>query len=176
MQKHCTEPRFICTVKLNKGSIMEIKRVSIHEKMANSRALDCFIFSLVHPNIDGVKNVLGYDGSFSGVNKVMFLGKMNLFFSELSNVHIEDVVVNRGVCMDTLPGADVIEIRYAKSRSFFDEHGRNPNDLGEPRDGDEIVLRFAVSLCDGRINNISSTKLFKASEMCQTDNLMLNLN
>ena len=155
---------------------MEINRVSIHEKMANSRALDCFIFSLVHPNIDGIKNVLDYNGNFLGGNKIMFLGKMNLFFSELKSVNIEDVIVNRGVCMDTLPGADVIEIRYAKSSSFFNEHGKNPNKLGEPRDYDEIVLRFAVSLLRGNINRISTTKIFKASEMFQTDHLMANLN
>ena len=155
---------------------MKIKRVSYYEKIANSKALDCFMFSLVHPNIDAVKNVLDNDGEFLGKDKIMFLGKMNSFFYKLKNENIVNVSINRGICLDKMAGSDVLEIRYAKSSSFFDEFDNNPNELGDAKHEDEIVVRFSVSLLHGKVVRIGSARKYRKTENCQTDNLMLNLN
>jgi len=106
----------------------------------------------------------------------MFLGKMNNFFYKLKNENIVNVSINRGICLDKMAGSDVLEIRYAKSSSFFDEFDNNPNELGDAKHEDEIVVRFSVSLLHGKVVRIGSARKYRKTENCQTDNLMLNLN
>ena len=43
---------------------MKVKRVSFHECKANSKTLDCLMFSFVHPNLDVLKNQLDDNGLF----------------------------------------------------------------------------------------------------------------
>ena len=156
--------------------MQRVTKTSPIEKSMNSRVLDIFMFSFIEPSLDGLKDALHDEGSFLGCSKSHYLAKIQKFFYALNDKKMNQVIVNRGICLDTLPGADVLEIRY-RNHSVVEDNDKYPlKKLGQKADPDEYVLRFAILFEDGKINRVCKTRHFVDDLNYTSDSVLDNKN
>lgn len=154
----------------------KVTTVTIFEKHTNSRALDVFMFSFIEPCLDGLKDCLHADGEFLGYSKHLFIAKTQKLFYSLNDKNVKRVFVNRGICLDSIPGADVLEIRFALEGFEFDDLGCYTKELGDGADQFEIVLRFSFEFKDGKIFKVCKTKSFTGGLNYKSESILENLN
>lgn len=153
-----------------------VTKTSPIEQSMNSRMLDIFMYSFIEPSLDGLKDALHDDGSFVGFSKDHFIAKVQKLFYSLDKHRIKRVIVNRGICLDTIPGADVLELRFASEDYEFDEFGSSPKKLGDKAGGDEVVLRFAFHFDEGKIKKVSRTRRFIDGLNFKAESILDNKN
>jgi hypothetical protein len=133
---------------------VQITKASIDEQMSNSRFLRYFEFAFVSNDVGTLREKLHANGIFfgkyskektAGIFYKMFFGSKGIH--ELFNVH-----VNRGIALDGIPGAEVVEFRF----SDVDPHSPKRREFGDPADKaiNERVFRFCFEFRDDLIYRI----------------------
>ncbi len=153
---------------------MIITKTTRIERAKNSATLDQFMYSMFDLNIYGVQKVLEDDGNFLGKSKMAFVSNLNSKFIELKDKDICGINVHSGISIDTLPGCDVIEIRFVTNPDLLDENGiffSKPND---PAQTGEHILRYVLKMKDGKICTIRRTSKFIAVQNYGDEQLSFN--
>lgn len=146
---------------------ISIIKSSASEQRQYSRLTNYFVHAFNGSNVDAIKDMLHDDGLFLGkYSKSRMLGEFyNMFFGK---DHIKYIFhhsrVNRGISLDKLPGAEVVEIRTSN-----DEFSKPK--LGEPADPkkEERVFRFCFRFKDDLIYDIQVPKHFIESAELLSD-------
>lgn len=154
---------------------MFIHKTTREERLKNGAVLDKIMFSLFDANATAIKEILSERGTFLGNNKIQFLSKLNSYFVFLKDKGIKGVGIHFGICVDTLPGCEVMEVRYALSNNLLNEEGlyfsKAMSSLGE---GEEMI-RFAFRLRNGKVEEIKSSGKYLLKKPNEIDD-DLNLN
>jgi hypothetical protein len=155
---------------------MLIQKTTQEDRMKNTQAFDQLLYSFFDLNILGIKRVLHDEGVFAEKGKVHFLARLNSKFNEIKEQEILGINVFNGISLDTLPGCEVLEVRYALNGELLDENGfyvvipKTP-----PREG-EVVIRYAFRFEAGKVVEIQSSRAFvQINKLCGAeDKILLN--
>ena len=138
--------------------------------------MDQLIFSLYDLNIPGLKRVLCDDGEFFGKTKMAFIARLNSKFNQLKEGGICGISLHCGICLDFLPGCEIIEVRYALSENLFDENGMYWSQLGFPQRKGEVIIRFACKYSDGKVSKICLSRKFIPYNKKETESIEISNN
>ena len=141
--------------------------ISEKEKLKNSMILKKFQAAFLSRDMEDLDSILDESGSY--FRKMSKGGVMAYFYrcfkETRSIVKTMNIVVNKGFSSDTKPCQPVLEFRFPE----FDPFTGNDYDLERPLGAEpnamrnELVYRFAFSLCDGKIVSIRIPKACKES-------------
>lgn len=139
---------------------MFIQKTTRQERVKNTHLIDQLDFCFFDRNIAGIKSVLSDKGVFLGKSKLAFLSSLNSLFIELREKGVCGVNIHSGICIDTLPGCEVIEVRYALSSDLLDENGAYFTSAKCPERKGEVVLRLALQFSQGEVISIRRTNAY----------------
>lgn len=145
---------------------ISIIKSSASEQRQYSRLTSYFVHAFNGSNVDAIKDMLHEDGLFLGkYSKTRMLGEFyNMFFGKDHMKYIfHHTRVNKGIALDKLPGAEVIEIRICNDEFL-------KRKLGEPADPkkEERVFRFCFRFKDDLIYDIQvPTRFIESAEILQ---------
>ena len=148
---------------------MLIQKTTKSERLKNGATLDQLMFSFFDLSILGFKRVLSEKGMYLGKSKMEFLSRLNTRFNKLKEQEICGIGIHSGICIDYMPGCEVIEIRYATSHDLLDENGAfssTPNTVKRPG---EVVIRFAFQMKEGKVTCIKKTGEYLVIKPCHVD-------
>jgi len=137
---------------------ISIIKSSLIEQRQNSNLTNYFLHAFNGCNVDAIKDMLHEDGVFLGKysKEKMAAVFYNIFFGK---DHLDYIFhhsrINKGIAIDKIPGAEVIEIRMSNNE-------RSTSKLGEPVDPkiEERVYRFCFRFQDEKIIEIEIPKHF----------------
>ena len=116
-----------------------------------------FIFCLIDNKTPLAVDLLADDGVFWGSSKLCFLSRINTILSPLK-IGEYTLVVHDGISLGSLPGSQVIEVRFLYDvKTFRGEDLQFPG-LGAPARENEIVLGFAIFVEGDHITRITRPK------------------
>ena len=152
---------------------MLIQKTTRAERIKNTVAMDQLMFSFFDINILGIKRLLCEDGDFLGKTKMIFLASLNTKFNELKEKGICGISIHTGICLDQLPGCEVLEVRYASSEKLLDENGMFWSQLGSPQRKEEGIIRYAFKHSDGKVCKICLTRKFIPNNKKETESIQM---
>lgn len=155
---------------------MKIQKTTQTERLKNTQAMDQLLYSFFDTNILGFKRILCEEGKFLGKPKMSFLAHLNTKFNELKEKGICGIGIHTGICLDRLPGCEILEVHYALSDELLDENGMFWCELGAPQRKGEIIIRFAFQLNDGKVCDIQSTRIFIPLNKKEMEESQINYN
>ena len=139
---------------------MKIQKTTPVERLKNDLMLTQLTYMFYAASVDGFDKLLSEEGNFLNLSKMRFLANLNGYFNGLQNGQIFGVCVLHGICLDSLPGCEMLEIRYATEYGLIDDNGVYmfpPN--SELREG-EKRLRLVFRMEDSKIVEIKETRKF----------------
>ena len=139
---------------------MLIQKTTRSERQKNNVVMEQLVFSFFDTNILGFKRILCDDGDFLGKTKMYFLARLNTKFNEIKDKGICGIIIHTGICLDQLPGCELLEVRYALSDELLDENGMFLCELGLPQRKGEAIIRFAYKFKNGKVCAIRATTRF----------------
>jgi hypothetical protein len=137
---------------------INIIKSTLKEQRQNSRLTSYFLHAFNGCNSDAIKEMLHDEGVFlgkyskermAGIFYTIFFGK------EYTDYNFHHSRINKGIALDKIPGAEVIEIRMS-------ENERSNSKLGDPANPEykERVYRFCFRFQDDLIIDIQIPTLF----------------
>lgn len=154
-----------------------ITRADETTQMKNSQLLDQLVFAVYQWSTKEVAELLHESGSFFGKQKNLFLAQLNTEFkkyhTEVGHYHM---YVNRGIALDKVPGAEVIEIRFDMVSGEDDFFGGSQKKFGEAKGEHDVLYRWCTEFKDGKIFRLHTPKKFTSKEVFYMDQLKLTLN
>ncbi|MDG1056186.1 MAG: hypothetical protein P8O83_00540, partial [Flavobacteriaceae bacterium] len=81
---------------------------------------------------------------------------------KLKEEGINGVGIHKGICVDSMPGSEVFEVRYVLSLDLLDENGMDFSEPNAPVRHGEVVLKFAFKFKDGKVTEIKKTRNYLA--------------
>jgi hypothetical protein len=140
---------------------VQITKATQDEQLSNTRFLRYFEYAFTANDVGTIREKLHEDGQFFGkYTKEKAAGVFyKLFFGENGIHELFNVQLNRGVALDGIPGAEVVEFR------FSDAEPNSPitrKKFGEPADHsiNERVFRFCFEFKDDLIYRIVIPKKY----------------
>lgn len=156
---------------------MLIQKTTAHERKVNTNAYDQLMFSFFDLNILGFKRSLSDDGVFLGKSKMAFLARLNTTFNEMREKTVHGACILTGICIDKLPGCEVMEVHYALSHDLLDENGMFFAEANAPTREKEMVIRFAFQFKEGKVVKLAKTTSYLPNKgQNTTDELGCSLN
>jgi hypothetical protein len=133
----------------------QISKATSDEQLSNSRFLRYFEFAFSANDVNTIREKLHKDGVYFGrYSSDKAAGVFyKLFFGENGIHELYNVVVNRGIALDGIPGAEVLEFRCSDSDPRSQVGNKK---FGEPADAsiNERVFRFCFEFRDDKIFRI----------------------
>ena len=141
-------------VRTNKNFMTTLK-ISKIERLENSNLLNNLVYCVADLNAAAAGKLMHDDGNFYGVSKIRFLGRLNSNFLKLKKKGYE-IIINKAICINPLPGAECIEIRLFPQENIEFEDLSPPKEVefGSPSREDELVLRFTAEFENGKIKRM----------------------
>lgn len=155
---------------------MRIQKTTRTDRELNSNILTIMMYSFFDTNISGISDCLAEEGVFLGMPKNRFLGWLNTQFINYRAREIRGVEVHQGICLDYLPGADVLEIKYALDEKLLCKDCLYTSLPNQPAREGEAILLFAYELYNGMVIRISRTKRYKVKSLVPENELEIHYN
>lgn len=155
---------------------MRIQKTTRTDRELNSNILTIMMYSFFDTNISSISDCLAEEGVFLGMSKNRFLGWLNTQFAEFRAKKIHGVGVHPGICLDHLPGAEVLEIKYALDEKLLSEGGVYTSLPSQPAREGEAILLFAYELYNGMVIRISRTERYKVKSLVPENELEIHYN
>jgi hypothetical protein len=137
---------------------INIIKSSAQERRQYSRMINAFIHAFNGTNVDALESMLHPEGLFLGkYSKKKMAGVFyNMFFGKDDIEYVFfHTHVNKGIALDKIPGAEVIEIRISDKQLERTRLGDPPN-----KSIDERVFRFCFRFHDDMIIEIQTPTKF----------------
>lgn len=155
---------------------MRIKKTKSSERELNTNMLTSMMYSFFDTNISAISDCLAEEGVYLGMPKNIFLGWLNTQFINYRAREIRGVEVHQGICLDYLPGADVLEIKYALDEKLLCKDCMYTSLPNQPAREGEAILLFAYELYNGMVIRISRTEKYKVKTHIPDNELEINYN
>lgn len=134
---------------------VQISKTSLDDQKSNTRFLRHFEFAFCANDVTTIREKLHQDGFFFGkYSKEKAAGVFyKLFFGENGIHELYNVMVNRGIALDGIPGSEVVEFRCSNAEPHS---AVSKKKFGSPADSsiNERVFRFCFEFKDDKIYRI----------------------